>query len=814
MGISIRAYARHRGVSDAAVHKAIQVGRIVLEPDHTIDVEKADSQWSANTRSKIDNVMEALSDSKTGRLYGEDYEKARDANKILQVKFKRIELKQMSNEVVELRKGVKSTYALGKQIHDNWQNFPSRVAAEIAASIGVTEHDMYTQLEAAVDQHLLALSDKADAEHKKLRATFCKSVKPQERLLLSEWADKYRRLSRVSSAEPGPWRTSRTPYLKEIMDCLSTVSPVQKVVLVKGAQVGGSEVGLCWLGYVIHKTPGPFLLVAPTVGMAKNYSKQRIDPQLESVAVLRELVPPARSRDSGNTVLTKDFPGGELVLTGANSAASLRSMPARFVFMDEVDAYPHDVDGEGDPIVLAERRAATFARRRKILLVSTPTLAGTSRIQREFDRSDKRYYYVPCPHCQHKQTLRFERLRWTEGKPKTVKYHCEACEQAIEEHQKMAMLSAGHWQATAECDAIIRGYHLSSLYSPIGWFSWAEAAKMFEDTKHSPELMKTFVNTVLGLPYEDAYEAPEWERLYERRENYPIGVMPEGGLFLTAGVDVQRDRIECEIVAWGRNKISWSVDYQVLDGDTAQTSVWRKLEKLLNTDWPHAYGNTFPIRVMCVDSGYATQTVYDWVKPHPQATWGAGGARASQPRTVAAIKGCATETALISKVSRADAGGKRRGLKRWNVSSSVGKEELYRWLKLPRPTDEALASGESYPPGTCHFPQYGEEYFKQLTAEKRVISLHKGFPKSTWEKDPTRHNEALDCRVYARAAASIYGLDRFKESDWQRLEDAVGTKPATPVKPIKKTRLPMEIFKQRPAIPFDLTGFDPYKEWW
>ncbi len=591
---------------------------------------------------------------------------------------------------------------------------------------------------------------------------------------VSTWADRYRILSSKSAAEPRRWRTARTPYLQEVMDCLSVASSVQRVVFMKGSQVGGSEAGINWLGYVIHMAPGPVMAVSPTVEMAKRSSRQRIEPQIEEVPELRERIAPARSRDSGNTVLSKEFPGGVLVMTGANSAVGLRSMPARYLFMDEVDGYPGDVEGEGDPILLAERRSATFSRRRKVLLVSTPTIKSTSRIEREFEASDKCYYQLPCPHCGHYQPLCFSQLRWQKGKVEAITYSCKGCDKPIDEHHKTAMLAKGRWQATAKGDGLTRGFHLSSLYSPIGWFSWSDAARMYEAALEKPDLMKGFVNTVLGESYEEAFEAPEWQRLYERRESYPMGIIPEGGLFLTAGVDVQRNRLECEVVAWGKDKQSWSVDYYVLDGDTAQPEVWQKLDAILAKDWPHVRGATLPIRVMCVDSGYATQEVYSWVRQYPQAVWGAAGARASQPRTVTAIKGRDGDSALILSVSKADTGGKRLGLRVWNVGGPVAKVELYRWLKLPVPTDEQQQKGECYAPGSCHFPEYGEEYFKQLTAEKRVTRLHKGFPKASWEKEPTRNNEALDCRVYARAAASIYGLDRFNDLHVKRMEQALG----------------------------------------
>jgi phage terminase large subunit GpA-like protein len=599
-------------------------------------------------------------------------------------------------------------------------------------------------------------------------------LKPDPLLTVSEWADRYRVLSQRASSEPGRWRTSRTPYLKEIMDCLSPSSPIRRVVFMKGAQVGGTEAGNSWIGYIIHQAPGPMMGVAPTVELAKRNSKQRIDPLIEESSVLKDLVKDKRSRDSGNTVLSKEFPGGVLILTGANSAVGLRSMPARYLFLDEVDGYPGDVEGEGDPILLAERRSSTF-QRRKILLVSTPNRKGISRIEREYLASDQRRYFVPCPTCREYQTLEFGNLSWPEGKPAEITYICEHCEAKIPEHRKTWMLEKGEWRSTNKSSSNKRtaGFHLNSLYSPVGWFSWSDAAEMYEMAEKIPDLMKGFVNTVLGEPFEEEHEAPEWTRLYERREQYKIGVVPQGGLFLTAGADVQKDRIEIEIVAWGRNKESWSIDYFVLDGDTVRPEVWAKLAKVLDKEWRHVSGQHLPIRVLCLDSGYATQDVYAWVRNHPQATWGPAGSVARQPKTVAAIKGRDRDTALLLSVSKADSGHRKRGLKVWSIGTPLGKSELYRWLKLDRPTDEALEAGETFPPGYCHFPQYAEEFFKQLTAERLITRIVKGYPKVSWEKEPGKRNEALDCRVYARAAAAIYGIDRFGEQQWKRLEEPV-----------------------------------------
>ncbi len=389
-------------------------------------------------------------------------------------------------------------------------------------------------------------------------------ARPDPVLSVADWADKYRTLSQRASAEPGPWRTDRTPYLREIMDCLSPSSLVETVVLMKGAQIGGTECGNNWIGYIIHQAPGPMLAVQPTVEMAKRNSKQRIDSLIEESDVLRELVSDPRSRDSGNTMLAKEFPGGLLVMTGANSAVGLRSMAARYLFCDEVDAYPGDVDGEGDPVNLALARTRTFARR-KIFKISTPKITGRSRIESAFADSDQRHYWVPCPYCDQHQTLKFAQVRWPKGKPEVAVYVYDYCQSEIENHQKHWMLPRGEWRREAPGSGKPAGFHLSSLYSPVGWFSWADAAEMFVEAEKNPALLQVFINTVLGETWALRGDAPEWQRLYERREDYNIGTVPNGGLFLTAGVDIQKDRIEVEVVAWGRGKESWSIDYQVLD---------------------------------------------------------------------------------------------------------------------------------------------------------------------------------------------------------------------------------------------------------
>ena len=306
---------------------------------------------------------------------------------------------------------------------------------------------------------------------------------PDPLLSVSAWADQHRMLSSKASAEPGRWRTARTPYLREIMDALSPASPIERVVFMKGAQVGGTEAGSCFIGYVIHHAPGPMMAVWPTVETAKRASKQRIDPLIEESPVLAALIAPARSRDAGNTILAKEFRGGVLVMTGANSAVGLRSMPVRYLFLDEVDGYPGDADGEGDPVALAVQRAATFVNR-KVYLCSTPTLKGFSRIEAAYLESDQRVFEVPCDHCGAYSQIQWRDIRWPKDKMADAAWHCPQCEGIHPEYRKPALLANGRWMAKAEGDGKTVGFHLSSLYSP--WLTWGEIAQ----EHHAPRTIR------------------------------------------------------------------------------------------------------------------------------------------------------------------------------------------------------------------------------------------------------------------------------------------------------------------------------------
>jgi len=587
-----------------------------------------------------------------------------------------------------------------------------------------------------------------------------------------------RKVARMRSIEKGcPWRSRRRrivdirPVPSVPVRCISVDSPSHLYLCGKGwIPTHNTEAGNNWIGYVIHHAPGPMLAVQPTVELAKRFSRQRIDPLIAESPSLRERVKPARARDAGNTVLSKEFPAGLLVITGANSAVGLRSMPARYLFLDEVDAYPPSADEEGDPVALAEARTRTFSWRSKVFMTSTPTIHGISRIEREYEASDQRRFFVPCPHCSHRQWLRFERLKWDKGRPETAHYLCEACDGAIQEHHKTAMLIAGEWRPTAEpSDAATIGFHLSALYSPVGWLSWETIARLWEAAT-TDEARRSFKNGVLGETWIETGEAPDWQRLYERREDFAIGTVPAGGLFLTAGADVQKDRIEVSVWAWGRGLTSWLVDHIVIDGGPEHASAWAELSALLDRTWLHANGQRLGLAKLGIDTGYETPAVYAWAR---QAGF-------AQVAPVKGVEGFNRAAPVVgpSYVDVTTSGRKlRRGARLWTVAVATFKSETYRFLRLGRPTEDELAKGAQHPTGYVHLPKGTEaEWVKQLVAEQLVtVKTKRGFQRLEWQKLRER-NEVLDCRVYARAAAWIAGIDRWSEATWRDLEAQIAVK--------------------------------------
>ena len=379
--------------------------------------------------------------------------------------------------------------------------------------------------------------------------------KPPKKLKVSQWADENRVLTSEASAEPGNWRTSRAPYQREIMDVIADRS-IEVVVFSKSSQVGATEIINNVIGYYIAQDPSPVLVLQPTLEMARTWSKDRLAPMLKSSPALAGKVKEPRSRDSENTVLHKKFPGGNLSVVGANSASSLASRPVRILLCDEVDRYPDSAATEGDPIQLAIKRTQTFWNR-KILMASTPTIDGVSRIQAAWETSDKRFYFVPCPHCEEMQKLEWKHVHWDEDKPESAHYACQHCGGVIEETDKIKMLDQGEWRASEETSRIA-GFHISELYSP--WSTWQSMVETFLEVKKHPEQLKTFVNTALGEVWRDQGVEIETHELMSRRENYDSSLIPNDVLVITAGCDIQKDRIEIQTVGWALDSQSYVIE--------------------------------------------------------------------------------------------------------------------------------------------------------------------------------------------------------------------------------------------------------------
>lgn len=565
---------------------------------------------------------------------------------------------------------------------------------------------------------------------------------------MSVWADKYRILSPEASAEPGRWRTERTPYLKEIMDCVNDRS-IKEIAMMTSCQVGKSEGLNNVLGYFIDLDPCPILMLQPTISLAEDYSKDRIAPMIRDTACLREKIGIAKARDGSNTLLHKAFPGGHLTISGSNSPASLASRPIRILLIDEVDRM--ETTAEGDPISIVEKRTITFWNR-LAFKVSAPTIDGLSRIQRAFVRSDQRFFLVPCPTCGHYQRLVWGQVLWDKDGdrhlPMTARYTCAKCRVPWTDAERHAAVQRGKWQATEPFTGVA-GFHLNEIYSP--WRQLQQIVADFLSKKDNPDTLRVFVNTTLGEPFRMMGKAPAWQALYDRREKYAVGTIPKGGIFLTAGADVQDDRIHVEVVAWGRNFETWSIEYAILYGDTAAGEVWQKLDTLVKKSYKLATGPAIGISRLCIDAGYNTTNVHNWARGYPTSR-------------ISCIVGRDNQKSVVSVPVRVEVkGGKSsaHGLKSYPVGSGTVKQELYGFLRQPTPEPNM-----GTPFGYCHFPEaYDDKYFLELTAEELCKEARRGFPVYVWRKIRER-NEALDCRVYARAAAELFGISRFSEADW------------------------------------------------
>lgn len=547
------------------------------------------------------------------------------------------------------------------------------------------------------------------------RDVFRRTIAPPPDLTVSQWADEFRFLSSEASSEPGRWKTSRAPYQRGILDAVNDPT-VERVVVMSSAQVGKTELILNVIGYFVDYDPAPMLCLQPTLEMAQAFSKDRIAPMVRDTPALKAKIADAKTRDAGNTMLHKSFPGGHLTMAGANSPASLASRPIRIVLADEIDRYPPEAGQEGDPLNLAAKRTNNFWNRKKIY-VSTPTVRGLSRIEREYENSTQEQYCLPCPECGEMQPL-----KWANIDFELVGHACEECGAVSGQYDWLKQ--PGEWIAQAE-HANARGFHLNELVSP--WRKWSEIIADFKAAKSDPKTLKVFVNTSLGETWEEQGDAVDDTQLYNRREHYPAPV-PARAVMLTAAVDVQDDRLEVAVEGWGEGEENYKIALIILRGDPSKDDLWRRLDDVIFAKHRHESGVDLPIACTVIDSGgHFTQQVYKYVKPR-------------EIRHVYAIKGGNTAGgAVVSRPTKSNLGK----VNLFTIGVDTAKEVIMARLKHQEP-------GAGY----VHFPvdeAFDPEYFAQLAAEKCVTKYEKGRPRRVWIQTRKR-NEAFDLSVYNYAA--------------------------------------------------------------
>lgn len=506
---------------------------------------------------------------------------------------------------------------------------------------------------------------------------------------------------------------------------------VREVVVMAGAQLGKTEAILNIIGFHMDHDPCPILVLQPTLEMAQAFSKDRLASGLiRATPAIRGKVKDPRARDSNNTTLHKVFAGGAITIVGANSPAGLASRPIRLVLCDEVDRYPISAGSEGDPIQLARKRSATFWNR-KIIMVSTPTKKGDSRIESAFEQSDQRRFHVPCPHCKHKQVLKWSQVNWIDRDPETAAYACENCGALWTDADRWKAIKKGEWIGSKEFNGVA-GFSINGLYSP--WTPLADGVRDFLNVKKDPQQLRVWTNTYLGETWEDDGEKIDDLSLADRREDFG-GKVPEDVVFLTAGVDVQDDRFEVSVIGWGRDDESWVVDHRLISGDPSIPTVWQTLTQFLTGVYQTHDGRDLTIRSAAVDSGgHHTQSVYHFCKANQGQRWfaikGVGGDIGNRPVVGRPSKNNSAKCPL------------------YPVGTDTAKDLIFSRLKI---AEEGA--------GFVHFSaDLEDEYFRQLTAEKIVQRFHKGYAKRGFVKTRQR-NEALDCMVYALAAYSILGLN-------------------------------------------------------
>jgi phage terminase large subunit GpA-like protein len=597
---------------------------------------------------------------------------------------------------------------------------------------------------------------------------------PPPRIDTAAWAAQYRHIAK--GPERGLWRNERTPYLVEPMQAASSHTPYERVVLWFATQLGKSEVLYNSVMQRIHTDPQDMMMVQPTLQDAQDHSAQRFLPTIMQTPAMHGKVAVRKSRDESTSWRSRSIQGGFTVFFGgANSAASLASKPLGFAVADEVDKWPADVDNEGPPLGLLEERMSNFSRR-KLIIASTCSIKGQSLIEREYLASDQRRYHVPCPHCGELQILEWGTktdygLKWLKtesglARPDTAVYICRNCGSAIEEHKKEFMLANGIWipQAPGAGMGKRAGFWLNKLYSPLGWKGWPSLVEEWEEVqvekkKGNSAPLKKFLNSSLAETWEETGSGGDAKALAARAEDYPLGIVPRGGLMLTMGVDTQPDRLEARVWAFGRGEESWLVQRHIIYGDpnldeNTEGSPWTRLTEIRATPVVHASGAQMLIEATCIDTGgHNTHAVYAYCRNHERAN-------------VLAVKGASSYgKAVLGKPSLIDVSwrGKTqaRSLKLWPIGTDTAKHLLYGRMRVTQ-----------VGPGYIHTPKGLEltDEYEQMTAARLMPVVVQGRASMRWITPHGHREEGGDCMVYAYAGACHLGIQTYREPGWQRRE--------------------------------------------
>jgi phage terminase large subunit GpA-like protein len=610
---------------------------------------------------------------------------------------------------------------------------------------------------------------------------FARGLEPDPNLPIDEWADSFQIVPKeTGAAEPGPYRTNRTPHAKLPMRCLSAGHPAKRVVVMGASQMLKTQVALNFLGETVHQRPKNFLWLVPTGKLHKRASS-RIDKNVAAVPALRERFARPSSRDATNNNDIKAYPGGALYIASAGAAANLAELSVTYVVFDEIDRAKENVGGEGDPRELAETRQTSHERDRKTYYPSSPTIEGESAIQTLYQMGTQQVALAECIHCGHAQPLDFFRLVRSEDDKRAL-YPCAECGGLHEEGDKSRMFARGLWSEGVPGDGETWSFNISAMFLPYGWMPWIALLKQYDAAKvkleeGSEESMITFYNTRLALCWERTKETTRYDQLMNRADSYLLGTVPAEGVVLTASIDTQAYRLEFMVMAWGEGMEGWVVDYQVVHGSPAEIETWQKADKLLQGRYRHASGNLLTISAAMVDSGgSATQDVYAFVGPLKR-------------RNIFAVKGASrpNRPILAGKPTLVDVHWRgttqKHGAQLWMVGTDTAKDYLQaRWAR-PRG------------PGAIHFPaNLPESFYRGLTAEYRTYGYKRGRKVSWWEKKKGEANEPLDLTVYNLGAAHFLQLDKANEARWQSLRTAL-----LPAQRDLLTEEPVDTYPDAPA---------------